>query len=137
MSKCPSQIIRNSAVNWYQTQQSFTKGICGRPKRKGKSDKGSVHVTKELFKFVKCDDGVTRLFIGSKTNNIGYLAFKSHRNFNIPKSLYIKKERGQWYVSFYYEDHVNEKYLPDNKQHLDWLKGATEDYLQEKTVGID
>lgn len=137
LSKCPSQIIRNSSVNWYQTQQNFIKGVCGRPKRKGKSDKGSVHITKELFKFVKCDDGVTRLFIGSKTNNIGYIAFKSHRSFKIPKSLYIKKERGQWYVSFCYDDHVNEKDLLDNKQHLDWLKGATEEYLQEKTVGID
>jgi putative transposase len=36
---CPSQIIRNSAVNWYQTYQKFMKGECGKPKFKPKSDR--------------------------------------------------------------------------------------------------
>ena len=36
LSKCPSQIIRNSAVNWYQTYQKFMKGLCGKPKHKPK-----------------------------------------------------------------------------------------------------
>ncbi|MEB2694251.1 helix-turn-helix domain-containing protein [Chlamydia suis] len=39
LSECPSQILRNSAVNWYQTYQKFMSGKCGRPKRKPKTDK--------------------------------------------------------------------------------------------------
>jgi hypothetical protein len=40
---CPSQILRNSASNWYQTYQQFIKGSCGKPRRKPKSDVGSIH----------------------------------------------------------------------------------------------
>jgi hypothetical protein len=68
---CPSQILRNSTVNWYQTYRRFIKGLCGKPHIKKKRDGGSIHLTKELFQFKVCGDGVTRLFIGSKTNNIG------------------------------------------------------------------
>jgi len=73
LSRCPSQIIRNSAVNWYQTYQKFMKGVCGRPKRKPKTDRGSIYLTREVFSFERCEDGNLRLFIGTKTNNIGYL----------------------------------------------------------------
>lgn len=137
LSKCPSQIIRNSAVNWYQTYQKFMKGECGKPKIKPKSDRGAVHLTKEVFKFMQCDDGVTRLFIGTKTNNIGYLSFKSHRNFNEPKSIYIKKARGIYSISFCYDDGFDEKQLLGDEEHLSYLKGATKQFLQEKTVGLD
>ena len=44
LSDCPSQILRNSAVNWYQTFQKFMKGGCGKPKFKAKDETGSrVH----------------------------------------------------------------------------------------------
>ena len=33
---CPSQILRNSASNWYKTYRSFLKGVCGKPNRKRK-----------------------------------------------------------------------------------------------------
>lgn len=94
----PSQIIRNSAVNWYQTYQKFIKGECGKPTFKPKSDRGSIHLTNEVFKFECSSDGIIRLFIGIKTNNIGYLSFKSHRYFSEPKSIYIKKERGLYNI---------------------------------------
>ena len=61
--KCPSQIIRNAAVNGYQTFWKFMKGQCGKPKRKPKTDQGSVHLTRELFKFEQDKKGVTHLFI--------------------------------------------------------------------------
>lgn len=135
LSDCPSQIIRNSAVNWYQTYQKFMKGICGRPHRKPKTDKGSIHVTRELFRFDVCPDGVTRLFIGSKKNNIGYLSFKSHRSYSEPKSLYIRKEAGRYYVSFCYD---NGSQAPTtDKEHLLWLKGATKKWLDENVIGVD
>src|SRR3990167_3859247 len=104
LSECPSQILRNSAVNWYQTFQKFMKGRCGKPKRKPKSAGGSIHLTRELFQFLKGTDGVTRLFIGSKRNHMGHLSFKIHRAFQVPQSLYIKKERGRYTISFCYEN---------------------------------
>jgi putative transposase len=137
LSKCPSQIIRNSATNWCNTYFNFMKGLCGRPKRKRKSDKGSIYLTKELFRFERCDDGVLRLFIGARRNNIGYLSFKSHGKFEIPNSLYIRKERGQYFVSFCYEDGISKGGLSTNEEHLEFLKGATREYLEEFTIGID
>jgi len=133
---CPSQIIRNVAVNWYQTFQKFIRKQGGKPKRKIKSDKGSIHLTRELFEF-KAVNGVTRLFVGTKTNNIGYLSFKSHRSFKKPNSIYIKKERGQYFVSFCYEDGKKDNHFPSNAEHLDYLKGATRDYLNDHVIGID
>ena len=79
---CPSQILRNSAVNWYKTYGKFMRGECGKPKRKPfKDGSGSIHLTRELFSFETCADGNVRLFIGSKRNNIGYLGFKKHQDF--------------------------------------------------------
>lgn len=135
LSECPSQILRNSASNWYQTFQKFIKGQCGKPNRKPKSDKGSIHLTRELFRFEVCADGVTRLFIGSKKNNIGYLSIKRHRLFKLPNSIYIKKACGQYYISFCYE---NEQSAPITEQaHLNYLKTASNDYLEKMVVGID
>lgn len=135
--KCPSQIIRNSAVNWYQTYQKFMKGACGRPKRKPKTDRGSIHLTREVFLFDRCEDGNLRLFIGTKTNNIGYLSFKAHRKFEIPNSLYVRKERGQYYVSFCYDNGKSEDELSSNSEHLSFLQGSTKEYLEENVICVD
>ena len=54
------------------------KDICSRPKRHPKTDRASVYLTRELFRFDTYADGVTRLFIGTKTKNIGYLSFKAN-----------------------------------------------------------
>ena len=135
--ECPSQIIRNAAVNWYQTFQKFMKGQCGKPKRKPKTDKGSIHLTRELFNFEKCADGVTRLFIGTKTNNIGYLLFKTHRHFKMPNSIHIVKRCGQYTISFCYDIGEQKQVLPSNAEHFAYLKGATKEYLNDYAVGID
>ena len=135
--KCPSQIIRNSAVSWYQTYQKFMNGGCGRPKRKSKTDRGSINLTREVFRFDRCEDGNLRLFIGTKTNNIDYLSFKAHKKFEIPNSLYVRKERGQFYVSFCYENGKDESELSSNSEHLAFLQGSTKEYLEEHTIGVD
>ena len=134
---CPSNILRNSVSNWYVTYQKFLKKQCGRPKRKPKTDKGSIYLTRELFRFDRCEDGNLRLFIGTKTNNIGYLSFKAHSKFEIPNSLYVRKERGQYYVSFCYDNGFNEDNLSDNAEHLAFLQGSSKEYLQESVVGVD
>jgi putative transposase len=137
LSQCPSQILRNSAVNWYKTYQKFMTGACGRPKRKIKSDRGSIYLTREVFRFDRCDDGNLRLFIGTKTNNIGYLSFKTHSKFEIPASLYIRKEHGQYTVSFCYENGLSNEGLSDDKEHLAHLRCATKEYLDDNTIGVD
>ena len=136
LSKCPSQILRNSVTNWYETLNDSIKKICGRPKRKKKSDKGSIYLTRELFRFEKNQCGQTVLFIGQKKNNIGYLKFHAHADFNEPKSLYIRKERGQYFVSFCYDDGVEQDVIKP-QEHLDYLRGMTAEQLQSITVGID
>lgn len=136
LSNCPSQILRNSSTNWFNTLKKSIKGGCGRPKRKAKTDKGSIHITRELFKFEKDDFGKTTLFIGAKNNNIGLLKFKAHSHFQIPNSLYIRKERGQYFVSFAYDD-LNEIAEIKPNEHLDYLQGFTQEQLDECVVGID
>jgi len=133
----PSQILRNSVVNWYKTQKNFIKGMCGRPRKKHKDQGGAVHLTKELFKFDKCEDGVTRLFIGTKTNNIGFLSLKIHGKFKIPNSIHIKKYYGDFTVSFCYDDGLDESTLLSTQDHLKHLQGSTKEELEKITVGID
>ena len=133
----PSQILRNSSYGWYQTYRNFLKGICGRPKRKRKSDTDSVHLTRELFRFEKGKDGVVRLFIGTKSNNIGFLSVKFHRKFKEPNSMRIKKKNGKYTVCFCYEDEPSQEGLFDQKEHLKYLNGMSREELEKITVGID
>ena len=134
---CPSQILRNSASNWYKTHQSFLKGICGKPKRKRKGCIESVHLTRELFRFEVCADGVKRLRIGTKKRDLGYLSIKNHRDYQEPNSIYIKKKNGRYSVSFCYENGQESKNLPTKEQHLAHLSRCTREELELMTVGID
>jgi len=137
LSDCPSQILRNSVSNWYLTFQNFKKGRCGRPQRKKKSGNGSIHLTKELFRFDLGEDGKKRLFIGSKTNHIGYLAINVHREFKEPVSIYVKKRHGEYWVSFCYDDGQSQGDLLSQVDHLSYLRSQTEEFLQRHTLGID
>ena len=134
---CPSQLLRNSASNWYNTYQKFLKGECGRPKRKRKESRESIHLTKELFCFEKCDDGVTRLNIGTKKFPLGYLSIKNHGKYSLPNSLYISKKHGHWWVSFSYDNITDESSLLDDKQTLEYLRDATGEELEVCVLGID
>jgi putative transposase len=142
LSDCPSQIMRNSAVNWYRTYQGFFKKLCGRPVRKKRTDRGSIHLTRELFHFERCADGVTRLFVGTKKNNIGFLSFKTHRKFGTPNSIRIVREAGTWFVSFSYEADVKAvktdvqiSSSPDDQ--LQWLRKQGRAWLETNSDGHD
>lgn len=137
LSNVPSQILRNSAVNWYQTHRNYQKGLCGKPKKKKKSDMASIHLTRELFKFEKCLDGVTRLFIGTATNNIGYLSIKNHASYKEPNSLRITRRNGEYFVSFCYDDELNPETLQTQAEHLKYLKSCSYEELDEMVIGID
>lgn len=131
----PSQILRNSASNWHDTYLDFMKGRCGKPKIKRKSDFGSVHLTRELFRFEKCIDGVTRLFIGTPKHNVGHLRIKRHIKFKEPNSIYITRGHGGYWVSFCYDD--GNASPCEQKQYLSILKTCDEAYLNNHVVGID
>ena len=137
LSEVPSQILRNSSSNWYQTYRHYQKGLCGKPKRKRKSDTSSIHLTRELFKFEACADGVIRLFIGTKTNHIGYLSIKNHGSYNIPNSLRISRRNGAYWVSFCYEDDLDPELLQTQSQHLEYLKGCSQEELEKMVMGVD
>lgn len=137
LSDCPSQILRNSAVNWYKTYRKFIRGECGKPKRKQFDDSGSLHLTRELFQFIKGEDGVERLFIGTKTNHIGFLSIKNHTPYKKPKSIYINRKHGHYSVSFCFDDGEEEPLLKDNKAHLEFLREACESTLSTSVIGVD
>lgn len=133
--ECPSQILKEAARNWCLTFEKSMKGICGKPKFKKKSDKGSIYLTKELFHIVDYGKGNFGLFVGSKRNNIGYLKFKAHREFEMPKSVTVRKDAGKYYVSFCYDINNDEPESPNDT--LDWLKEASDEYLDRYVIGLD
>lgn len=137
LSECPSKIMANSACNWFDTYQDFMKGRCGKPRRKKKDSGGSIYLTKNLFCFEHCTDGVTRLFIGADRNNIGYLSLKLHHDFKEPKSLYIKKRYDDYWVSFCYDDEQDDSELLSQGDHLKYLRSCSEEFLAKHLVGID
>ena len=105
LGQCPSEILRNSSVIWYQAMQRFFKGEAGKPVKKKKENRSSIWLTKELFTLSQDEaTGEWKLFIGKKKNNIGYLSFEAHRKFQLPASITIARENGQYFVSFNYED---------------------------------
>jgi putative transposase len=139
LKACPSQILRNSAVNWYISKQRFFKKLSANPTKKRKGDKDSVLLTRELFSFQKSDNPdaaqVPKLFIGTKTNRIGCLNFVAHRDYNLPKQIVVSKKNNQWFVSFCYE--VED--IPEESEAtlLQGYAALAEDALKELTVGID
>lgn len=150
LKNCPFSILGHSATNWYSTYVNFMRGKNGKPTIKKKNEKQSIHLTRELFEFKQCDDGNIRLFVGTKTNNIGFLSFKKHKNFNIPNSIYITKECGKYHISFCYEtekDKISKgkkkdfskkkKEKMNGKKMLDLLSTSDEQWLQENVIGID
>jgi putative transposase len=116
---------------------AFLKGNHGLPKKKKKAGGGSIWLTSELFRFDIGTDRKPRLFIGTKTKHIGYLSFRAHRPFAIPKSLRIKQKNGRYTVSFCYEDVTRIGELTTRGEHLQFLSGMSQSQLNDITVGVD
>ena len=139
LSECPSQILRNSAGRWYEAYQRFFQGLGGRPTKKKKGRRDSIWLTKELFQLeIKFDEKSSiksyQLFIGTKTNNIGYLSFSPHREFLEPNSITISKKNGNYYVSFNYEDGSEQKTL---EQLMEEFSKLDENSLNAIANGLD
>lgn len=139
LKDCPSQILRNSAVRWYEAYQRYFQGLAQRPTKKKKGKKDSIWLTRELFQIEIVFDPETKqksyqLFIGTKTNSIGYLSFVAHRDFFQPNSITISKKNGSYYVSFNYE---NGLVLKTQDQLIEEFSKLDETSLIEKTNGLD
>lgn len=138
LKECPSQILRNSAVNWFTAKQRFFKKLAQNPTKKRRGQKDSVLLTNELFSFKEVVDlagtATHQLFIGTKTKPLGFLRFVAHREFNLPKQIVISKKNQQWFVSFCYEVEGCEK---TEEELLKEFSSLDEISLKEMTVGID
>lgn len=140
LSDCPSQILRNSAVLWFETQWKYIRGECGAPKRKSRDEGGSIHLTRELFRLEK-RLGKWTLWIGTKTNNIGFLEVNWHRNdFAMPNSIRVKRlPSGKWRVSFSYDDGAGVDIDAKGARTV-WLKSLaemSESDLSQIVEGVD
>lgn len=135
LKNCPSQILRNSASNWYNAYQNYFKGIVeGQPKPKAKGMKDSVWLTNELFAFIPDSNGELQLHIGTKKHNLGILNFKAHRIFMLPNSIHISKKCGIYYVSFSYE---SDEIVKSPWEHIEELVGQGEAAVAANTLAFD
>jgi putative transposase len=136
LSQCPSEILRNSSVIWYQAIQRFFKGLAGRPVKKRKGIRDSIWLTRELFELSQDEaTGSWKLFIGKKRNKIGFLSFEAHRKFLQPASITVSRKNGQYFVSFNYEDpKLNSK---SQEELVLELARYSKEELLEKAVGLD
>jgi len=147
LSDCPSQILRNSATNWYETQWKFMRGECGAPKIKHKSDGGSVWLTNELFTINEpLNRGEPyRIWIGTKTKPLGFIDIKWNKMRDgkfpgKPNSITIRVDQwDRWHVSFSFDDGTGQ--TADQKEmQREWLKHLkerTREELLEMTEGLD
>jgi putative transposase len=133
---CPSQILRNTTTNWYKTYKKFLNNQCRKPRKKKKSNKEGIHLTRELFSFKKLGSR-WQLIIGTKSRNIGVLKLNIHRDFQEPNSIMVIKENGDYRVSFCYEDTIDGENLLTQKEHLEFLKESNQETLEFITIGID
>ena len=144
LSDVPSQILRNGAYRFAIAHTRFRKGLGGAPSVQKKHGRQSVLVTSELFTFTTEVDPETgkvahALTLGSKTQPLGRLHFKAHRDFTPPKMLSISvAPSGKWFVSFCSEAPSLEG-APDvlrTPEELAYEFGLRDD-LNNVTVGVD
>lgn len=143
LSDCPSQILRNSATRWYETQWKFMRGECGPPKRKHREDGDSVWLTKELFRFGRDpQSGLVVVEVGTEKNPMGviHVKWRKDRKFEIPKSITLKvNSRDKWTISFSFDDKKGSD-LNFIELQKDWKKFAQslkKEELEEKIEALD
>jgi putative transposase len=148
LKTCPSQILRNSAANWFSSYQEFFKQKDrGRPVVKKKGKGLSILLTRELFRFEEAKEGL-QLFIGTKRNNIGILNVHWHNlewlKHGLPNSIRIKKlPTGKFTVSFCYENNgknnkSSEDLKIDRQYWFDFIRESKDEgTLQKEVLGID
>lgn len=141
LSEVPSTILRNSATNWFQTQMKFMKGECGPPRKKSRSEGGSILLTNDTYEVLDFNGYKITLMIGQKKNNIGIVTVRFRRKIaSLPNSITIKVDAyDRWKISFSYEDQTGQvsdaKSL--QKEWLEHLKTKDIDELTVLVMGLD
>lgn len=137
----PSEILKASANSWRNTMRNWMNPEHiqkGPAKKKRKDSSGSIYLESRLFRFdVDSETKKLKLFIGTKSNPIGYLNFNQHGIFQIPKSIRIRKKAGDWWVSFCYDDSIDEETLSSEQERLNFLRKENVDSLQKMVTGVD
>jgi putative transposase len=107
MKEVPSQIFRNGCYRYGKAVLAASNGA-GTPAIKTRSGTQSVILTKELFSI---QDGCLR--IGSRKQDLGFVRWKAHREFETPNMLVVSVEAdGKWYAGFSYDDGIEAPKLP-------------------------
>ena len=136
----PSQVLRNGANLWFGAYSRYFRKLSERPKIHKNYGEQSVWLTSELFRFDPVIDQETgeitrqRLIVGTKKYPVGGLRFKTHKPFEIPKSIHISVHAGRWHVSFCHEDG---NIAPSKEETITWLQQFSREELAEQTLGFD
>ena len=136
LREVPAQVLRNGAYRWRSAYQKFFSGaVKGRPKFRKKQGRQSVMLTRELFEFVRDDKQGIRLIIGTRKHPVGEILVNAHHEIlEIPASVALSVEVGQWHLSFCVEDGQPE---PSEAEIAESLRSLTENDLLACAIGID
>ena len=130
----PSEILRNGAVRYQQAYSRFQQGLAGRPRPKKKSNRQSVWLTSELFRFEPLPAGGYKIILGCRKTVWGELPFTAHLPYQIPNSLVVSRQGGKWFVSFSYDDGTPE---PEEADILAHYSAMSKDDLASVAKGYD
>ena len=134
LREVPSQVLRNGAVRWKQAYSRFFQKRSGRPALHGKGGEQSVWLTRELFAFEDNGEDGHFLRIGTKKHPVGRLRYVADRPHDLPASIVIRINAGQWHVSFATEDDaIYPKPAEIQAELSQWDEGA----LRAATIGVD
>jgi len=135
---CPAVILRNSCNNWYTAKERYFKKLAGQPTEHKKGQRDSILLTSEIFDLTDHVDenGVIkkRLLIGGKKFNIGELKFIDNQSYGNPKQIVISRKAYKWYVSFCYDNGIEQKSEENLLKEFSTFDDA---YLSQITMGID
>jgi len=107
MKDVPSQIFRNGCYGYRKAVLAASHGA-GAPAIKTRRGTQSVILTKELFSI---QNG--RLRIASSKQELGFVRWKAHREFETPNMLVVSVEAdGRWYAGFSYDNGTEVPQLP-------------------------
>jgi putative transposase len=137
----PPEVIKDAANRWRNTMRNWMnpKHPQAAPaQRRKKRGEESVYLEQKLFQ-LKNDPitGRQNLSLGTEKYPVGFVQLE-HRGFlQLPKSLRVKKKAGIWWVSFCYEDALDESSLLTKEERLAEFRSLSKEELFPRVIGID
>jgi putative transposase len=137
LSEVPKPDIAQYHVYVARNHERFFEGpVWSTPRGKKRATGARFGLLPSLFRF-EPSGAKKRLFIGSKTNNIGYLDFVAHRDFSEPKTIRIKQKNGKFSISFSFEVASKNSTILTQSDHLKFLSQKSSSELEAMTIGVD